>query len=166
MKTDFYIGIDPGLLGGIAILSRAGAILRVERMPETDKDVLTVFQDLNRLREPGTVTRACLERAQSSPQMGVVSAFKFGVGYGALRMVLASVEIPFDEPTPLKWQRAMNCVDTKAKARQGTKDKNVTKRRAQQLFPQITVTHRIADALLLAEYCRRFFTAGSSTIQE
>jgi hypothetical protein len=34
-------------------------------------------------------------------------------------------------------------------------DKNVTKRRAQQLFPQLKVTHAIADALLIAEYGRR-----------
>ena len=34
-------------------------------------------------------------------------------------------------------------------------DKNVTKRRAQELFPGARVTHAVADALLLAEYCRR-----------
>lgn len=34
-------------------------------------------------------------------------------------------------------------------------DKNITKQRAQQLFPSAKVTHKIADALLLAEYCRR-----------
>ena len=33
-------------------------------------------------------------------------------------------------------------------------DKNVTKNRAQQLWPTIKVTHAIADALLLGEYCR------------
>jgi hypothetical protein len=34
-------------------------------------------------------------------------------------------------------------------------DKNVSKRRAQELFPQLKVTHATADALLIAEYGRR-----------
>ncbi len=34
-------------------------------------------------------------------------------------------------------------------------DKNVTKRKAQELFPEIKVTHAIADALLIGEYARR-----------
>jgi hypothetical protein len=34
-------------------------------------------------------------------------------------------------------------------------DKNVTKSRAQELFPEVKVTHAIADALLIAEYGRR-----------
>jgi len=34
-------------------------------------------------------------------------------------------------------------------------DKNVSKRRAQELFPEIKITHAIADALLIAEYARR-----------
>jgi hypothetical protein len=31
-------------------------------------------------------------------------------------------------------------------------DKNVSKRKAQELFPQIKVNHYIADALLIAAY--------------
>jgi hypothetical protein len=34
-------------------------------------------------------------------------------------------------------------------------DKHISKQRAQQLFPSAKVTHAIADALLLAEYCGR-----------
>ena len=168
MKGDLFIGIDPGLSGGIAIVNREGIIAVVTKMPATDRDLFELLREYANRRLPSrSMSRAVLERAASSPQMGVVSAFKFGLGYGALRMALTAAEISFDEATPMKWQRAMNCLDTRPKAaRLGTKDKNITKRRAQQLFPQIKITHAIADALLLAEYCRRFFTAGSSTIQD
>jgi hypothetical protein len=37
-------------------------------------------------------------------------------------------------------------------------DKNVSKSRAQELFPSIKVTHAIADALLIAEHNRRTAT--------
>ncbi len=46
----------------------------------------------------------------------------------------------------VRWQKEMGCL-TKG-------DKNVTKRRAQELFPTLKITHAIADALLIAEYGR------------
>ena len=79
--------------------------------------------------------------------MGCVSAFTFGRGYGALLMALTAARIPFDVVQPAKWQQGLGC-------RSGG-DKHVTKRRAQQLFPSVTVTHALADALLIAEFCRR-----------
>ena len=161
MSMLFY-GIDPGLSGGIAILDAAGAIVQAVQMPATEGDVLYVLR--HELHDGSIKTstpdeglivrawvecpaRAVLERVSASPQMGIVSACTFCRGYGALRMALAAVEIPFDEVSPIRWQNAMGC-------RSGG-DKNVTKRRAMQLFPKWTITHAIADALLLAEYCRR-----------
>lgn len=136
------IGIDPGKSGGLAFLYDAGPA--VYPMPATEIDL---WRLLGGLSEPA---RAMLERVSSSPQMGVVSAFTFGAGYGRLRMALAAAGIPFDEVSPARWQAAMGC-------RSGG-DKNVTKRRAQELFPAERVTHAVADALLLAEYCRRLHT--------
>jgi hypothetical protein len=62
-------------------------------------------------------------------------------------MALTAAGIPFERVTPQKWQKAMGCM-TKG-------DKNVSKRRAQELFPQLKITHAIADALLIAEYGRK-----------
>lgn len=141
-----YIGIDPGISGGIAKLNQDGSVFAIEKMPPTDVDV---FDTIRCPKEGGSGhARACLERVSASPQMGVTSAFTFGKGYGGLRMALAGAGISFDEVTPQKWQKAMQCLTAG--------DKNVSKRRAQQLFPQVKVTHAIADALLIAEYCRRF----------
>lgn len=137
-----FIGVDPGLSGGLAMVCDTG-LLEAVKMPETEGDLLQALKDWRYCKE----VRATLEFVRSSPQMGVVSAFKFGVGYGGLRMALYAAQIPFDEVTPQKWQKVMQC-------RSGG-DKNVTKRRAQELFPGVKVTHAIADALLLAEYGRR-----------
>ena len=140
-----YIGIDPGKGGGIAALEDDGIVALVGRMPETDQDVLDMLQYAR--GDAALGVHAVLEFVRSSPQMGVVSAFTFGCGYGGLRMALAAAGIPYDEAVPVKWQNAMRC--------RSRGDKNVTKRRAQELFPSVKVTHGIADALLLAEYCRR-----------
>ena len=142
-----YFGIDPGVNGGIALLDGEGHVIEALKMPTTDADLLHHLLFNFVFKFVPTRCRAVLERASASPQMGVVSAFTFGRGYGALRMALTASQIPFDEVSPVKWQTAMGC-------RTGG-DKNVSKRRAQQLFPGVTVVHAIADALLLAEYCRR-----------
>jgi Holliday junction resolvasome RuvABC endonuclease subunit len=134
------LGIDPGASGGIAALAADGTLLWAVPTPATHRDILDLLQS-------AWPARAVLEFVRSSPQMGVVSAFSFGAHAGALRMALVAAGIPFDEVTPQKWQAAMQC-RTKG-------DKNVSKRRAQELFPSVKVTHATADALLLAEYGRR-----------
>lgn len=155
----FYIGIDPGVSGGIAILDDSGKVIEIHKMPETNRDILVLFGAAHP-GVPRIPARAVLERVSASPQMGTVSAFTFGKGYGGLRMALAAGQIPYDEVAPLKWQNAMGCAQPRRapgepKKKIGGKDKNISKRRAQELFPAEWVTHSIADALLLAEYCRR-----------
>lgn len=137
-----YIGIDPGLSGGIAFIPSTGTPW-AHKMPETDKDLMELFRDSINLSEP----RALLELVHSSPQMGVKSAFTFGEGYGRLQMALTALGIPYERVRPQAWQKAMGCL-TKG-------DKNVSKRRAQELFPDLKITHATADALLIAEYAMR-----------
>ena len=141
-----FIGLDPGSDGGIAIIDGDGKVLELDRLSGmTDAEIFRV------LKTTGTLhgrSRAMLERVSASPQMGVTSAFTFGGEYRALRMALTAAEIPFDEVAPFKWQRGLGCVSGG--------DKRVTKNRASQLFPGVLVTNAIADALLIAEFCRRW----------
>lgn len=142
-----FIGIDPGVSGGIAAIDEIGIPIYTGKLATmTERDVIDA---LERCAGHTSMARihAVLERVSASPQMGVVSAFTFGKGYGTLKTALTAARIPFDEVPPATWQKAMSC-------RTGG-DKNISKRRAQQLFPSLTITHAIADALLMAEYCRR-----------
>ena len=139
-----YLGIDPGRSGGIAVLDANGRVVSVSQMPQTNRDVLDA------ILEHRSESWAVIERVGPSPQMGRVSVWTFGSGYGALLMALVAAGIPHDEVRPQAWQQAMGCLTGG--------DKNVSKRRAQQLFPRLTITHAIADALLIAEYCRRLHT--------
>ncbi len=147
-----FIGIDPGKGGGIAALDERGKVLSVERMPETEADLLASLQQW-----PDGVTRAVLEKVHAGVfgggRMGSVSAFTFGQGYGTLRCALVASAIPFDEVMPLRWQTVMQC--------RSRGDKNLTKKRAQELFPGVKrITHATADALLLAEFARRLEVRG------
>ena len=66
--------------------------------------------------------------------------------------------IPFEERVPAVWQQIMGC-RTKG-------DKNVSKARAQQLFPQLNVTHAVADALLIASAARILWLNSHSAVSE
>ena len=149
-----YLGIDPGVGGGIAALDSRGQIVSLARMPATDEDLFAGLYELARNAEfDDDSIVATLEFVRASPQMGVVSAFTFGRGLGALQMALQANRIPFDLVVPRKWQAALGVVYPRTATY--VQKKNLTKARAQQLFPGITITHATADALLIAEYCRR-----------
>ena len=142
MSRSFYMGIDPGYSGSVAVVDEGGAIFEVIRLDRTEHDVSTAVG----VWAP-RIQMAYLEKVHSMPRQGVSSTFKFGTSYGFCRGVLVSHAIPFTEVTPAKWQQAMGC-------RSGG-DKNVTKAAAQRLWPSEKVTHRTADAMLIAEYGRR-----------
>ena len=135
------LGIDPGISGGAAIISKLGTFVQVIAFSK-----LTVVEVSDWLvnHKP---SMAYLEGVNAMPGQGVTSSFKFGMNYGMWQGLLAANKIPFQRVYPLKWQTVMSC-------RTGG-NKNISKNRAQELFPKLKITHAIADALLIAEYGRR-----------
>jgi len=132
------IGIDVGKNGAVAWTTLGDTL--VEKMPETTKDLWDLIDGIAKDAHRNLEVPHCyLEQVSSSPQMGVVSAFSFGNGFGHLEMALTAAGIAFTKVRPQVW-----CM-TKG-------DKNVTKRMAQQLYPDIKITHANADALLIHEY--------------
>jgi len=172
-----FIGIDPGVSGGIGVIRQEHSIdsaiilptmtkAEAFKMPPTEMDIV----ELLRQYIPGALSEwdvfCYLEKAQAFPgsqklitcpkcrtvmktrqAQGVVSTGKFMEQYGTLKGILTALKIPFELIRPMQWQKAMGCL-TRG-------DKNVSKRKAQQLFPDIKVTHAKADALLISEHCRR-----------
>lgn len=139
---DYFLGIDPGKSGGIAFISECGTEAWAHKITDSERDFWNIVSEYKK-----EVKFGMIEKVHSSPQMGVRSAFTFGQSYGFLRGMLIASEIKFDQVSPQKWMNKLNC-------RTGG-NKNITKAKAQQLFPKIKITHAIADALLIAEYCRQ-----------
>ena len=138
-----FFGIDPGKSGSISAIWDDGQVYSQHcKLNGTEADVAQFMRDFDGQQ----YSHAMIERVSSSPQMGVVSAFTFGRSYGFLRGLLAGFEIPYSEVSPQKWQAAMAC--------RSKGDKNITKARAQQIWPAIKITHANADSLLIAEYAR------------
>jgi len=149
-----FVGIDPGQSGGLAIVCvypNMEVYPDMEcavPMPSTERDIWDWFNSL----PPRTM--ALIELVHAMPGNGVSSMFKFGAGYGGLRMALIASGIPFEGVQPRAWQKELG-IPPKKKTETKTQFKNKLKAKAQQLFPAEDVTLKTADALLIAEYCRR-----------
>jgi len=139
------IGLDPGSCGAAVLLREDGStdIARFDKLTQVDiTDALSEWT-----LDTETPCFAYLEKVHAMPKQGVSSTFKFGLNYGFLIGCLTALKIPYEFVTPNTWQKALSC--------QSHGDKNVTKAKAQQLFPHLKIIHTIADALLIAEYGRR-----------
>lgn len=148
MTAPAAVGIDPGKGGGIALVYADGTA-EAYKMPETERDLLDLFLELwTRWGYSSKTPVAVVEVVHAMPGQGVTSMFTFGRGYGAVRMAALACGFRLQEVQPATWQKMLGC-RTKG-------DKNVSKRRAQELFPTVKkIGHATADALLIAEWGRR-----------
>lgn len=144
MKDKIYIGIDPGVGGGIAFLN--GDELNVKNCPD---DEFGMAEEISMCKDiaDGTPIMACIEMVHSMPRQGVASTFKFGKNYGQWLGILAAHKIPFIDVSPYKWQKHFG---TQPKDK-GDRKRNL-KRIAQQRYPDVKVTLKTADAILICKY--------------
>ena len=150
---NYLMGIDPGQSCWVSVISATGKINYVEKFKDlTLTDLWALFGCIEMIHSPETLF-CYIENVHAMPKQGVVSVFKFGQNYGSLLTFLTCFKIPYEKVSPVKWQRALGCLSGG--------DKNVTKAKAQELFPGLQITHAIADALLIAEYGRRVRSSSS-----
>jgi hypothetical protein len=166
---NIFLGLDPGASGGLAAITPNS--VHTSAMPKTMADILEWLYDWRpeNLSADDSVT-ACIELVTGyvKPFKGKggggntgSSQFKFGTNNGALLMALTAAQIPFATVSPATWQKGVGIAPRRkaVKGRGGetpTAWKNRLKARAQGLHPGIAITLATADALLIAEYCRRF----------
>lgn len=147
-KDRLIIGIDPGVGGGIAIYSMTKKqLVNVVKMPPTPQELFSF------LKKHSLDAYCYLEKVGGMPGQGGSAMFNFGKGYGHLEMALLALRIPTETVTPQKWQKEFQ-LGSRGKMSK-TDWKNKLKAKAQQLFPNYTVTLAIADAMLIALYGSR-----------
>ncbi len=153
-----YIGIDPGVSGGLVAIAGNGLI--ADKMPTTERDVWQWFR-----RQTGN-RFAVIEEINPRPtsvfdwqtKQWVARILKstciiYG-NYLRLRAMLVASETPFEAVQPKVWQAKLQ-IRSKEKKETPTAWKNHLKAKAQQLYPDCRVTLAVADAILIAEYNRR-----------
>lgn len=151
-----YLGADPGKQGAIAVLDPRGAPLLLMRWSK--HDVLDVQGALRALCV-GLRIVGVIESVSSSPQMGRASAFTFGKEYGSMRATLVLSGVALYERTPQTWQKHQRCSKAHTKATSQADHKRALVALAKERFPGVKVTADLADALLIAEFCRQEYGA-------
>lgn len=146
-----HIGVDPGKSGGIALIDPEGPVVYVYSMPDTERAVWDLIQELS----VESVSYAAIEKVHSFPGQGVKSTFTFGQGYGFLRGCLTAAGIPFEEVRPQEWMRGLG-IPQRSRTEAKKDYKNRLLQFAQQLYPSVEgITLATCDALLIATYCKR-----------
>jgi hypothetical protein len=156
-----YIGIDPGMSGGLVslLLSHQEKRLRTQEVRAIAGDKLSLLETYKWLEELALSTDcfAVIEKVggfiAGNPLPGS-AMFNFGRNYGGLEMALVAACVPYEEVSPRTWQTRLG-IPPRGKTESKTDWKRRLKDRAQSLFPKEKVTLAISDALLLAEFCRR-----------
>lgn len=151
-KRVYYLGIDPGKNGGLALLGASGELVSGTSIPESPADLLEWLREIS---EEGVEVRATIEQVGGYVGKGQPGSymFNFGRGVGRLEMALMACRIPTEPVVPRRWQSCFGL--SKKPGESSTRWKNRLKARAQQLFPTERIILATADAMLIAEYCRR-----------
>lgn len=147
--TRLFIGIDPGQNGAIAAITSKRNVFLLRDWPGDEVEAASIVRNLVNVSE----VNAAIEKVHSLPKQGVSSTFKFGVNYGVWKGILAAYQIPFQEVTPRCWQKGVI---------QKAQDKKPALAAARRMFPEAELTgprggakDGLADALLIADWCRR-----------
>jgi hypothetical protein len=144
-KQRVWMGVDPGLRGAAALVDFPHF---AQAFPIFDLNDTGIFQLVRELKRQFDIQFAYLERIRPLPFQlrGPVATNKLSASYGALRMALISNEIDYQEVEARYWQNRMGCPN------RGSKRPSYD--RAVELFPQLKITHQIADALVIARLCQ------------
>ena len=151
MTPRYYMGIDPGLDGAIALYApkpprsstmddriMAAFLGEKDDLKTFDLPTLTVTKnkkhyrvlDMDALRmwldlHAPDVISALIEKPHAMPKQGVASAFSFGYTCGVVEMAVASAQIPRRTIDPAVWKNRMGL----------SANKDETRRKASEVFP-------------------------------
>lgn len=144
----YYIGIDPGKDGCVAILTdKKGAMPTM--IPFDGVNASEALQEVS-----GHPAIACLEHVTAMPKQGSVSMFNFGMNFGFWQGLLTAYKIPFELVRPDKWKKEFSI----------TADKNTSIAVCKRLFPGINLKKNneckkdhdgMAESALMAVYAKR-----------
>lgn len=158
-----FVGIDPGVSGGIAVmnitpdLKIAPGIVEMHSFRDmTMADTVYLFDRLFGSPTRDDKLHVMLERVHAMPSKfrGCSTSWTLAESFAMVKTLLTVHEVPWEMVLPEKWQTEIGVRIKKTKKK--VDKKKINREKAQALFPRLAgITKDTADALLLAEYCRR-----------
>ena len=156
-----FIGIDPGVTGGICVIDEADRLLLLESCPKTVKGQWEALR-----RAMGCLTGGkyssmpdgvcALEHVHSMPKQGVRSVWTFSGNYHAWLMALVAAEIPYQQISPQRWMKHFGVTSSHSGTAAERKKRRKTQilHMAEQRYPSTKIVLDMADAVMLAVYAR------------
>ena len=159
-----WMGIDPGLKGGIAV-QYAHQASRAIPIPTTDGkfDPPEISRMIDSLLDCDPLfglrpTLVYIEDVHAMPGQGVTSMFNFGFGVGLLHGILAAKGLTVYRVNPIRWKNRV--------LKNRTKDKLVAIQYCLDNFPEVNLGKKphdgMADALCISEYARWFHSENTT----
>jgi len=150
------IGIDPGLSGAIAVLenNKVKNIIDMPVMPEGKKNKrqLNSAQLVKIIK--GNIINSeevivVVEQVNAMPGQGVTSMFNFGQTFGAIKGIVAALELPIFFVRPAKWKKHFELINS---------SKDASRTKAIEMYP--TLSDQLSkkkdvnksDAILIARF--------------
>ena len=150
------IGIDPGLSGAIAILenNRVKNLFDMPVMPEGKKNKrqLNSAQLVKLLKDNiknFDDTAIVVEQVNAMPGQGVTSMFNFGQTFGAIKGIVAALELPIFFVRPAKWKKHFELINS---------SKDASRTKAIEMYPALSDSLskkkdvNKSDAILIARF--------------
>lgn len=117
MREIFFVGIDPGLHGGYAIIHQIDdhavnvkvfsiPIIKTKATKTTKaKNEFNIKEIADNLRYlQGKEAIVCLEKVSAMPGQGTVSMFHFGEGFGIWKGIIGTLGLELRLITPMTWK--------------------------------------------------------------
>lgn len=151
-----FLGIDPGKSGGACLITPSKDLIQFYPWPTSD-NFQEVYSQMRRwICECDRNVFCHIEKVFAMKGQGVTSCFTFGNNFGAWKMLLVALGIPYNLKTPQAWQKAVGITKT-----DGPDPKSRSYNTASRIYPGesfITPRGRImdekTDSILIAESAR------------
>ena len=161
-KTALFVGVDPGVSGYMIGVNENGGVEERFSLSGAERGAWEWLEYCHGAYKTFAVieqqvprpTRWYDKRTRTWTASILRSTCVLYGHYRSLHAMLIASAVPFEDCPPQRWQRGVR-VTGRVKGEEERSWKGRLKEHAENLFPREKVTLASADALLIAEYCRR-----------
>lgn len=159
-----YVGIDPGVNGGLCLLNATGHIIECVRTPRTKDGIdVNAMTDLIRDWMKKDLLTIYVENVHAIFGAGAKNTFNFGANLGIIFGVLGALGLQFHLVTPREWQKLLHVdengeklIDKDPKKRSLLASRRIFRDFGFLATDRSSVPHDgMIDAALIAEYGRQ-----------
>lgn len=161
-----YIGIDPGLNGGLAVFLPEANEPKYFPLPESGKDLIRL---IGRFVPPCGALIIVVENLHAMPGRGSIAGFKLGKSMGLCICAVDAVTLTYGPRrvsstliSPQAWQKHYGLAK---KSLPYAKRKEILRVKAVKLFPKLQLWNttkenqrKVCDAILIANYIKEVGT--------